>query len=293
MDPNAEYKTEHEKKELAMKYFDYVESPVKELIANFLNKEPLEIFSDYTKLYETISTEFKGDYFVSYLSNTTNNRDNASETASETANTSETAITSDNASEMANTSETASTSKTANTSETANVSIEEIINNPNLKQSIAMLFNAVYTVYPAIVKMIEEKEYMEALDNVFPYFSEDQLYFNLKMANQYKIKKDQAVSNLSNLQKQYKRIDCNFSKEANKIRNKLLILHNKIIQDLNENTDDKIEQQELVCDAFNKLNENKKIYIIIEKNSKVSEEKIYKNLIQINEKYQNLEDEIE
>ncbi len=239
-----------DQKKIVMKYFDYAESAVKKFIALYLDKSPESLFNDYSEEHDVISFEYKGDYLSCYLSCEPKNM----------------------------------LSVNNNRVSASSVDLNEIKDNENLKKAVGMLFNSVYFVYPVLVKIANDNK----LENLFPFFHEDNLSFEYRMANQYLHKKEQALNELYELQKQYKKIEQNFSAEANEIRNRLLTLHTDIINRLNANKQELIDDQEKVCNEFNSK-KNIDLFIVIEKNAKATEKNIYNRLYKINEKYQDLD----
>lgn len=65
---NTEFiKQEAEKKRWGLKYFDYAETPIKELIAKSLNYDPDKLFTDYDNHRDVLSVQDKGRNYSFYF----------------------------------------------------------------------------------------------------------------------------------------------------------------------------------------------------------------------------------
>lgn len=74
-----------------------------------------------------------------------------------------------------------------------------------LRKASSIMFDAVYTVYPPIVKTMVNMDHK--MENIYPEFIEDGMFFRFKMINSKMIMRHQAISRIGDIDKQLKKIE--------------------------------------------------------------------------------------
>ena len=117
-----------DKKQMAMKYFDYAEQPIKDLIFRYIkqvsgdNINIKDVFCDYKEEKDIISVEDKGKYYM--LEIDTRHKINS-------------------------------------------IEAEKLTNCDNVQKAISILYQSIFTVYMPVVQTMDEK-YRKILHAVFP-----------------------------------------------------------------------------------------------------------------------------
>jgi len=242
---------EEEKAQWSMKFFDYAESPIKEWIAAELEETIETIFDDYKDESDVISMEIDKEYYLCYLTHC----------PVETNNGSAFCLTS-----------------------------EELKKHENLQKATSIMFDAVYTVFPPVVKTMTNL--FHRMEDVFPKFDEKTMSFSFFMVNKYQIMHDQGFMTLNKIQEQWNRLIGVSNEEADSIREKLDQLRTKTVENINLCTVEKITNQEKICKEANaKYEKSPKLYLVLEKNTKPNEESIMRRLPEFGLKYQDPDEE--
>lgn len=162
---------------------------------------------------------------------------------------------------------------------------------PKLQTAVSKLFHSVYVVYAPIIKTMTHM--WHHFEDVFPEFNEDKFYFTFKMANGFKIKRDQLYQKIFKIQDQFKLIYDKTDTKFDELKKQLLDLQNETLNDLNKITDDIVEIQDKKCNAYNDspLNNIAKLYIVLEKNKIQETEHIMRRLPDFGIKFQDPEED--
>jgi len=151
---------------------------------------------------------------------------------------------------------------------TFQLNLSEYSHSEDLKSAIDILYNAVYTVYLAIIKTMAIDK--NKLENIIPKFDRTNMYFNLFMINPFAIKKSQIQQNLIKIHQELKKL--NQANDEQKKSNEFLRIQKQLIDLQNEqlNQDAQITQSQIddfqkICDRTNiKLQNCAKLYLCLE-----------------------------
>jgi hypothetical protein len=301
---------QEERKKQALKYFDYAENPIKEWIATQLGEDSGVLFDKIADQYDLISVEVDQQYYHVSLSNNPEElfdvvvkldkedakqegTDNKEDTTNKNTSTNEENTNQDNT--PTNTTTNTITCKTA-----FNIPKERLCNMHKLRRAASVMYDAVYSVYPFVVKTMD-KEFQHHLEDVFPYFNEPLMCFEFKKVNKLNILKTQAKNTLMDATNQLGRVEKGLQEKTDKehraklldIKKKLIALQDESMEKHNKITDDMIREQEHACDEANKVFQTgQKLYIVLEQNKSLDDEIIYKRLPDIGTKFQDPEEDI-
>lgn len=152
---------EEERWKLSMKFFDYADNPIKEWIAHYLAQEPNDIFDDYSTASDVIVISIDGVSYSVYLSPFPGNL------ASDTA---------------------------------FHFDPARLKETENLRSATSVLFDAVFTVFPAIINSQKTDGNAHAVKqqllDVHPKFHNDSMSFSLEMVNRAKYEYEREKENL-------------------------------------------------------------------------------------------------
>lgn len=269
-----------EKKKWSVKYFDYAESPIKEWIAAHVGESVEVMFDDYNDYSELLSVEIGQEHYTFYLTPFPNNVQDANARNSDAAK--------DTAKDTPSTPAIPATPvilATPAIPTAFDISKQEFKEKHQLQKAAVMMFEAVYTVFTAVIKSMPRLP--AELEDIFPDFNETGMYFIFRKANKAQIEKTNCEKMLCQISEQYERIKDRVGAEADELRNKLVKLQKEQLDKRNEITDEMIRKNEEHCNAANaSLANGEKLYIVLEKNVKPNDESIMRRLPEFGLKYQ-------
>jgi hypothetical protein len=317
-----------ERQRQAMKFFDYAENPVKEWIAEYLNKTVEEVFDLYQNESDVISIESNKKHYLVYLSSTPN------EFTYHTKKVLDRVATENKIKAFKEENKDTPDLKMDHKdfmvykevqSKTAFVIPDQIVKSDTneyfkLYQASSMMHDAVYNVYPFVVKTIFKKDKTvpvnvsdavdetaesdkntNPFDDVTPIYDPTDRCFEFKMINRYHYLKEQANHQILECTNQLTRINegirnPQFNPEnlpkIEENKQKLFKIRDTNIETFNKITQDMIDERQKVCDEVNdRFATLNKLYIVLECNTVQDEEQKMKRLPVIGEKFTSPDDE--
>lgn len=246
-----------EKQKWINKYFDLVENPIKEWIAEYFG-EPIEsIFDDYKVESDIMATEENGQHYFLYA--------------------------------------TSFPDITENSITAFPIGRKELEKCPKLSKATSVIFDAVYTVFPPVVHTMQK--FKDAMMNISIKFNQDIMAFEFTTNNILAREKNNAMQNIYICKNQIEKINSdaefrhknpNYEEIKSEIEKKL----NENIVKYNSISDISIKEQEKLCELLEKkLEKAPKFYIVLEKNSRPDDDHIMKRLPDIGSKYYDPEEE--
>lgn len=317
-----------ERQQQAMKFFDYAENPIKEWIAEYLNKTVEEVFDLYQNESDVISVEANKKHYLVYLSTSPNDFTVHTKKVLD-RNATEQKIkdfkeeNKDNPDVKIDYKDFMVYNEVQ--SKTAFVIPDQVVKSDTneyfkLYQACSMMHDAVYNIYPFVVKTIfkndkntpvnvsdatdasaNSNKNTNPFDDVAPIYDPSDRCFEFKMINRYHYLKEQANHRIVECTNQLTRINEGINSpqfnpenlpkiEENKqklfkIRDAEIEIHNKISKEM-------IDEQQKVCDEVNnRFASLSKLYIVLECNTVQDEEQKMKRLPVIAEKFTSPNDE--
>lgn len=241
---------QEEKKQRELKYFDYAESAVKEWIALYVKQPVQSIFDDYKHQKDVIVTESNNTYYTACVD--------------------------------------ATPFVDPNDDLTVTINPSFLEKNPNLAKALAMLFEAVYVTYGPIVHTM--LQYREKMTDIFPKFDQHNMCFGFVMVNRKDIERNQCIEYLLKINQQLEQLSTvnatDNTPATDSLKNQLLTLRTDYITKVNTYSIEDIQAYEQVCNSVNNnLANAPKLYLVVEKNVKQSDETIAKRLPEIGARY--------
>jgi hypothetical protein len=242
---------QEEQKKWALKCFDYAEDPIKEWIAAQLDETVETLFDDYSEESDILSIEVDKAHYTFYL------------TCYPTDLRNDTAF---------------------------HIDKEYFLSHPKLQKAASILFDAVYMVFPPVVKTMTNMGHR--IEDVFPDFEEKNMCFRFRMVNKFEMLKRQALQTLEQIRENFAKIEGKTDEQFTEIREKLTTLQKEQLDKLNSLGEAVIAEQEAKCQLQNEtFRLGKRLYIAVEKNMKQQDDDIMKRLPDFGLKYQDPEEE--
>ena len=171
-----------------------------------------------------------------------------------------------------------------------NITEEELKSSEKIRKAASVMYDSVYTTYGPIVKTMINSGYK--MENIFPEFVENGMYFRFSMFNNLEVKKNNATSQLLQIGEQIKKINGKEGEEFEKIRSQLVGIQNEQLNIANGILDNDIKNLEKVCIKKNlELKEGPFLYICGGPDIEVKDNVKYKRLPQFGLKYQDPDEE--
>lgn len=296
-----------ERKKQALRFFDYAENPIKDWIAQFLDRDPTQVFDKYEDQSDVISLTVEDKHYLVYLSQNPPNITTCKKRAldKEAMDALE--------KELNNPEAKVENIYKEVESLTAFVLPEKPKTNKGQNEyfkiltALSMMQDAIYNVYPFVAKSLyqlntnnAEQKIDNPFDDVVPIFDPDDKTFVLAKINKYHYQKEYANHQIIECTKQLKKIadgvkDPRFDKanlpmlEENK--NKILKIRADEIEKHNKITFDMINEQQVLCNEANKKLNHHRLYIVLEERNVEDNDLMMKRLPEIGDKYEDLEEE--
>lgn len=217
--------SEEEKKRWAMKYFDFAEAPIKEWIADYLNRDPEEVFDDYKEDSDVLicSNPTTGKRYSVYLM-----------------------VLEDDDEELP----------------IWTVDEKEFAASDELKRAASMMYEAAMMVYTPVLRVLDTQD--QYIRELFPTFDETTHCFEFKLVNTLRDKKKRAINVMLQVKEQLSKLaslpESNMTPEdeakLNELRTNLANINVQQMAIIDECSSANITQKDEQCATFNRTATN-------------------------------------
>ena len=239
MSENSQQEILEEQKKYAMKFFDYAESPIQKWLALYYNEPVKVLFPDFKDESDLISVEFDGNYYILYITEKKSVGNSFDLTTMEKSN--------------------------------------------SIKKAASLLFDAVRNTFFPIAKTITNHK--EECSLLIPMFDDKTMSFELRAFNRLAMEREQCDKELVQIGVQLKRlgeqsnIKAAHKKQAAQLRKQLNEMQIRSLEKFNSIPINKVKEMDERCLELNKkLATSQRLYMILGKNAKPTEDTVAKRL---------------